>query len=65
MHAIFIRGDKYLNWRFKWVDIPDLFPEWHFPVVRDMARNWKDRPDGYAFVKPGIIDLDALDVIEL
>jgi len=61
MSAIFLRGSKYLSNRYQWVDIPDLFPEWQFPAVLRMAMGFTQKPDGFAMVEPGVIDLDALE----
>jgi hypothetical protein len=65
MSAIFTRHGQYLNERYQWGFIPHLFPEWQFPAVLDLVDGWKDKPTGYAMVKPGVIDLDALEVVRL
>ena len=65
MSAIFTRHGLFLDAFYKWGVIPHLFPEWQFPAVLDLVDRWKDKPTGYAMVKPGVIDLDALEVVRL
>ena len=65
---ILIRKGKYLDWRYRWADLPHLFPDWQAPaVIRLMTgARVKDAAEGFAVVDTGgVIDLDKLDVIKL
>jgi hypothetical protein len=63
--TIFTRHGLYLNAFYKWGIIPHLFEWWRFRDVLEMMMACKDRPTGYAVVKPGVIDLDRLKVVRL
>ena len=63
--TIFTRHGLYLNAFYKWGVIPHLFHEWQAGDVLEMMIACKDRPTGYAVVKPGVIDLDRLEVVRL
>ena len=65
MTAIFLRNGKYLNARYYWDNIPHLFPVAYFSRVLDTAMNFKDRPTGFVIVEPGVVDLDALEVVKI
>lgn len=65
MNAIFTRNGQYLNERYGWGPIPHLFPWWQSSDVLEMMMGSKDRPTGYAMVKPGVVDLDAVEVVRL
>jgi len=62
MSAIFTRDGQYLNERYGWGTIPHLFPWWQTGDVLELMMACKDRPTGYARVKPGVVDLDALRI---
>ena len=66
--VIFMRGRKFLNNRYSWGDLPDLFPSWHAPVVLRVMMDERNRekPTGIAVVDGSqVIDLDNLEVIPL
>ena len=63
--TIFTRHGLYLNAFYQWGVIPHLFPHWQAGDVLEMMMACKDRPTGYAVVKPGVIDLDRLEVVRL
>ena len=63
--TIFTRDGLYLNERYQWGIIPHPFPHWQAGDVLDLMIACKDKPTGYAVVKPGVIDLDALEVVRL
>ena len=65
MSAIFTRNGQWLNERYGWGTIPHLFPWWQIHDVLILTQGWKDRPTGYAMVKPGVVDLDAVEVVRL
>lgn len=65
MSIILLRNDLYLNNRYQWVSIPDLFPDWHAPVVFSVMTDPRNPtpPTGWAIVDGAqTIDLDALEV---
>ncbi len=64
MSAIILKGDKFLNDRYQWTDLPIgiLVPYWHFQAAIKCA------PDatGWAIVdETQPIDLDKLEVMPL
>lgn len=65
MSAIFIRNGKYLNASYYWDNIPHLFPIAYFSRVLDLVMGFRDRPQGFAIVEPGVVDLDALEVVKI
>ena len=65
MTAIFTRNGQWLNERYGWGPIPHLFPWWQIHDVLILTQGWNDRPTGYAMVKPGGVDLDAVEVVRL
>ena len=62
MSAIFTRDGQYLNERYGWGPIPHLFPWWQVGDVLLLTQDWKDKPTAWAWVKPGVVDLDALRI---
>ena len=65
MSAIFTRNGQWLNERYGWGFIPHPFPHWQAGDVLEMMLGTKQPPTGYALVKPGLIDLDRLEVVRL
>lgn len=63
--TIFTRGDKYLDSRYQWGNIPHLFPSWQAGDVFGMSQDWPDKPTGYAVVEPGVVDLDTVEVVKI
>lgn len=70
--AIFIRktksGVKFLDWRYRWSNMPDVFPACQLRVVREVMLHPRNPapPTGWARVATdGIIDLDNLEVMPL
>jgi len=67
-HHILVRDELYLNNTYKWVNIPDLIPDWHIKVVLGVMMHPKNKtkPTGIAEVDPSkVIDLDNLIIHEL
>lgn len=60
--TIFTRYGLWLNERYGWGVIPHLFPDWQAGDVLSLMLGTKQPPTGYAVVKPGVIDLDAVKV---
>ena len=68
MQAIIIRDKQYLNNRYEWTHIPDLFPEWQFAAVMRvmMHEGNTQKPTGWAAVDGSqVIDLDKLEIKEI
>ena len=65
MQAIIIRNKQYLNNRYQWTHLPDLFPDWQFAAVMKLMMHERNtqKPTGWAFVdSKSVIDLDKLEV---
>ena len=65
MQAIIIRNKQYLNNRYEWTHIPDLFPAWQFDAVMRvmMHEGNTQKPTGWSIVDGSqVIDLDKLEV---
>lgn len=44
------RKGKFLTERYKWSQIPYIFPDWQVFGIFQTAINWKDRPTHYCRV---------------
>ncbi len=65
MQAIIIRKDKFLNNRYQWSELPDLFPDWQFAAVMAVMMHERNtqKPTGWVIVdSKAVIDLDKLEI---
>ena len=62
---IIIRNGKYLSAFHTWEIIPHRFPWWQVRDEISLMLGTTQPPTGYAVVKPGVVDLDAVEVVKI
>ena len=65
MTIIITRNGQWLNERYKWGVIPHRFPTWRAGDVLELMLGTPQPATGYAVVKPGVVDLDRLEIVKL
>ena len=62
MSVIIARHGLWLDSHYRWGVIPHLFPHWQAGDALSLMMGCSDKPTGYAVVKPGVVDLDAVKI---
>ena len=65
MTIIITRNGLWLDNRYGWGVIPHLFPSWQAGDAIELMLGTPQPATGYAVVKPGVVDLDTVEVVKI